>query len=145
MTRLIMVCSVGAALCVSLLPISTALHTALLFAARFCCNMQFITMLVMAAEIYPSSCRSLAIGTGNLISRLGGIASPFLAQDLLDAYGLLPTALIHGLLFLCATLIAWKIPIETKGRPMKDTLEEVAAEFVAIKQQERAQQEALDP
>ena len=52
-----------------------------LFTGRQSFRFLFTVLLVMIPELYPSSCRSFATGTGNLMSLLGGRIAPFIAQD----------------------------------------------------------------
>ena len=85
----------------------------------------FTVVLVMVPELYPSSCRSFAMGTGNLMSRFGGGISPFLAQAMYDTYGLNVVAIAHGILFLLVGTSVLLIPFETSGKPLPDTVEDL--------------------
>lgn len=89
----------------------------------------FTAILVMAPELYPSSYRSFAVGMGNLVSRAGAAASPFVAQAFLEACGLLVTSITLGVFFFIAGTMALLIPLETSGKPMYETLQEVQTEI----------------
>jgi len=115
----------GCALAMLLLPIASSAQIWLMFAGRLFIMFLFTVVLVMVPELYPSYCRSFAMGAGNLMSRIGGALSPFLAQAMYDAYGLTVVAVFHGVLFVLAGTSAILIPFETSGRPMPDTIDDL--------------------
>lgn len=115
----------GCAAAMLALPIAAQLQTALMFAGRLFIMFLFTVVLVMVPELYPSSCRSFAMGMGNLMSRFGGGISPFLAQAMYDTYGLTVVAIAHGIFFFLIGTSVLLVPFETSGKPLPDTVEDL--------------------
>ena len=54
--------------------------TAALFASRIFGLAAYQTTYVYTAEVYPTTIRSLAMGTGSAFTRIGSMLTPFIAQ-----------------------------------------------------------------
>lgn len=77
---------------------------------------------VAAAEQFPTTCRSLGVGAGASLGRLGSIASPFIL--------LLPgPQIILAAIASVAAICAAGLP-ETKGRAIPDSIEEEEKQVV---------------
>ncbi|BFZ04649.1 hypothetical protein BsWGS_07688 [Bradybaena similaris] len=101
-----------------------ALLTFFLFVARAFISGAFQGAYVYTPEVYPTSMRALGLGTCSGMARIGAIVTPFVAQVLLkeSAYAAIS---IYGGMCLIASISAFFLPIETKGRDMKDSGQEV--------------------
>ncbi|KAI8783265.1 synaptic vesicle 2-related protein [Biomphalaria glabrata] len=97
-----------------------AVLTFFLFIARAFISGAFQGAYVYTPEVYPTSMRALGLGTCSGMARIGAIVTPFVAQVLLkeSAYAAVST---YGVMCLIASIAAFLLPIETKGREMKDS------------------------
>ncbi|XP_059155982.1 synaptic vesicle 2-related protein-like [Physella acuta] len=97
-----------------------AVLTFFLFVARAFISGAFQGAYVYTPEVYPTSMRALGLGTCSGMARIGAIVTPFVAQVLLkeSAYAAVS---IYGVMCLIASAAAFLLPIETKGRDMKDS------------------------
>ncbi|KAK3774018.1 hypothetical protein RRG08_030100 [Elysia crispata] len=97
-----------------------ALLTFFLFVARAFISGAFQGAYVYTPEVYPTSMRALGLGTCSAMARVGAIVTPFVAQVLLkeSAYAAIS---LYGSMCLVASVASFLLPIETKGRDMKDS------------------------
>ncbi|XP_060075851.1 putative transporter SVOPL [Ylistrum balloti] len=86
-------------------------------------NFNFV--YIYTAEVYPTTIRTLGIGTASAWARVGAMLTPFVAQVLLDQ-SLTAAVWVYGSLGLAAALCSCTLPIETKSRvlPQSVKLEE---------------------
>ncbi|XP_033747024.1 synaptic vesicle 2-related protein-like [Pecten maximus] len=98
--------------------------TFFLFVARAFISGAFQAAYVYTPEVYPTSMRAIGLGCCSAMARVGAIITPFIAQVLLrsSSYTAIST---YGVIALVATGVSVLLPIETKGREMKDTSHEV--------------------
>ncbi len=47
---------------------------------KFCVSAAFAIVYVYTAEMYPTSVRSVAVGSGSFWARVGGVVAPYMAQ-----------------------------------------------------------------
>ncbi len=47
---------------------------------KFCISGTFAILYIYTAEMYPTNVRTLAVGSGSVWARVGGILAPYLAQ-----------------------------------------------------------------
>ncbi|CAG0884113.1 unnamed protein product [Cyprideis torosa] len=94
--------------------------TVALFVARGAIGAAFQTVYVYTPEVYPTSIRSVGIGTCNALGRFGSILTPFVAQVLLDTNFTLCMAIYIGVA-LIASMAAIMLPVETSGMVLTDT------------------------
>ena len=93
------------------------------FFGKFAISGSFCVVYVFAAELFPTEVRSIAIGFGSIVGRVGGALAPFIIL-LQDEQGLsfLPY-LIFGICGILSGVWALFLP-ETAGKPILQTIEE---------------------
>ncbi|KAG8522094.1 Solute carrier family 22 member 16, partial [Galemys pyrenaicus] len=90
-------------------------------AGKFTIGASFGLVYLYTAELYPTVIRSLAVGSGSMVSRVGSIVAPFCVY-LSNVWVFMPQ-LIVGILALVSGLLALNLP-ETLGKPLTTTWEE---------------------
>ncbi|UJR30979.1 hypothetical protein I4U23_018491 [Adineta vaga] len=91
------------------------------FFGRMFLNSQLTFIYVYTIEVYPTVIRAMAVGCGSAIARTGPIVVPYLAQALIKtAY--YTTISIFVVVTGLAALCAYLLPIETKGRELKQAI-----------------------
>ncbi|XP_076108218.1 synaptic vesicle 2-related protein-like [Mytilus galloprovincialis] len=98
--------------------------TFFLFVARAFISGAFQAAYVYTPEVYPTSMRAIGLGSCSGMARVGAIITPFVAQVLLKESSYIAIS-TYGVISLVATVVAMLLPIETKGREMKDTQQEM--------------------
>lgn len=93
--------------------------TFFLFVARALISGAFQAAYVYTPEVYPTSMRAVGLGACSGMARIGAIVTPFVAQVLLKTSAYLAIS-TYGVMSLIAAVAAICLPIETKGRDMKD-------------------------
>ena len=91
---------------------------ALLFLARACIASPFQTLFLYTSEVYPTEVRALSLGLCSMICRLGGMATPNVANILLSYSIHYAIGVYAGVGFLL-TFVAVFLPLETKGMSLK--------------------------
>ena len=93
------------------------------FLGKFAISGSFCVLYVFAAELFPTEVRSIGIGFGSMIGRIGGFLAPFiiLLQEH-ESLSFLPY-LIFGLSAIVSGLWTRFLP-ETAEKPMLQTIEE---------------------
>ncbi|KAL4223272.1 hypothetical protein ACF0H5_016744 [Mactra antiquata] len=101
--------------------------TLFLFVARALISGAFQAAYVYTPEVYPTSMRAIGLGSCSGMARVGAIVTPFVAQVMLkvSAYLAITT---YGVMSLIAAVASVLLPIETKGREMKDHSHDVKVE-----------------
>ncbi|XP_029799069.1 solute carrier family 22 member 16 [Suricata suricatta] len=92
-------------------------------AGKFAIGAAFGLIYLYTAELYPTMVRSLAVGSGSMVSRAGSIMAPFCVY-LSDVWNFLPQLLV-GILAFISGVLSLMLP-ETMGRPLATSWEEVA-------------------
>ncbi|KAM6186711.1 solute carrier family 22 member 16 [Rhynchocyon petersi] len=90
---------------------------------QFAIGAAFGLIYLYTAELYPTTVRSLAVGSGSMICRVGSILAPFCVY-LTGVWIFMPQLLVGILAFLSGVLTL-KLP-ETFGKPLAATWEEAA-------------------
>ncbi|XP_068202121.1 organic cation transporter protein-like isoform X2 [Palaemon carinicauda] len=93
--------------------VSVGLIMFLSLSGKLAITAAFHLIYIFTAELFPTSCRSLAIGQSSVMARTGGIISPYINDLLGDAISWGPSAL-----FACVSLLASALALflpETKG------------------------------
>ena len=82
----------------------------------------FAAIYAYTPEMYPTVIRSIALGTCGSISRIGGMATPFVSNLLTGISPYIPM-IIYSLICFVSTIVALLLPIETKGMNLVDSVE----------------------
>ncbi|XP_057678595.1 solute carrier family 22 member 16 [Corythoichthys intestinalis] len=101
-----------------------ALAIALSMIGKFAIAIAFGLIYLYTCELYPTIIRSLAVGSGSMMCRVGSVVAPFCVY-LADVWVYLPQ-LIVGILAFIIGVLTLLLP-ETLGRPLTSTLEEAEA------------------
>ncbi|XP_068433360.1 solute carrier family 22 member 16 [Clinocottus analis] len=101
-----------------------ALAVALAMTGKFAIAIAFGLIYLYTCELYPTIIRSLAVGSGSMMCRVGSVVAPFCVY-LADVWVYLPQ-LIVGILAFIIGVLTLLLP-ETLGRPLTTTLEEAEA------------------
>lgn len=120
------------ACCVSmiLLFLFPSRETDFLFIGRLFANYTVIYLYIFTPEVFPSSCRCLAMGSLSSLYQIGASVSPFIANNLFEMFGLNVVAMTCASLFMVAFAITqFLIPFETAGLGMRDEVEEITEEM----------------
>ncbi|KAI1897619.1 hypothetical protein AGOR_G00085130 [Albula goreensis] len=91
---------------------------------KFAIAIAFGLIYLYTCELYPTIIRSLAVGSGSMMCRVGSVVAPFCVY-LADLWIYLPQ-LIVGVLAFAIGVLTLMLP-ETLGKPLTNTLEEAAA------------------
>uniref|UniRef100_A0A672H992 Major facilitator superfamily (MFS) profile domain-containing protein n=1 Tax=Salarias fasciatus TaxID=181472 RepID=A0A672H992_SALFA len=98
-----------------------ALAIALSMIGKFAIAIAFGLIYLYTCELYPTIIRSLAVGTGSMMCRVGSVVAPFCVY-LADVWQYLPQVIVGILAFIIGVLTLL-LP-ETLGQPLTNTLEE---------------------
>uniref|UniRef100_A0A3P8S7G1 Solute carrier family 22 member 16 n=1 Tax=Amphiprion percula TaxID=161767 RepID=A0A3P8S7G1_AMPPE len=98
-----------------------ALAIALCMIGKFSIAIAFGLIYLYTCELYPTTIRSLAVGSGSMMCRVGSVVAPFCVY-LADVWIYLPQ-LIVGILAFIIGVLTMLLP-ETLGKPLTTTLEE---------------------
>lgn len=88
---------------------------------KFAIAIAFGLIYLYTCELYPTIIRSLAVGTGSMMCRVGSVVAPFCVY-LADVWVYLPQLIVGVLAFIIGVLTLM-LP-ETLGQPLTSTLEE---------------------
>ncbi|XP_013877230.1 solute carrier family 22 member 16 [Austrofundulus limnaeus] len=88
---------------------------------KFAVAIAFGLIYLYTCELYPTIIRSLAVGSGSMMCRVGSVVAPF-CVNLADVWIYLPQ-LIVGILAFIIGVLTLLLP-ETLGKPLTTTLEE---------------------
>ncbi|XP_029451127.1 solute carrier family 22 member 16 [Rhinatrema bivittatum] len=102
----------------------SVLSIAATMTGKFAIGVAFGLIYLYTAELYPTIVRSLAVGSGSMMCRVGSVVAPFCVY-LADVWVFLPQLLV-GLMALLTGLLTLMLP-ETLGKPLTSTMEEAAA------------------
>ncbi|XP_037541081.1 solute carrier family 22 member 16 [Nematolebias whitei] len=98
-----------------------ALAVTLSMIGKFAVAIAFGLIYLYTCELYPTIIRSLAVGSGSMMCRVGSVVAPF-CVCLADVWTYLPQ-LIVGILAFIIGVLTLLLP-ETLGEPLTTTLEE---------------------
>ena len=93
--------------------------TVILFFVRGLASGVFQAAYVYTAEVYPTSLRSVGVGSCSGMARLGAMMTPYIAQVLMKA-SLEGAITVYVLVSVFAALSCLLLPIETKGKDLGD-------------------------
>lgn len=90
-------------------------------AGKFSIGTAFGLIYLYTAELYPTVVRSLAVGSGSMMCRLGSVVAPFCVY-LKDVWIFMPQLLV-GIMALITGILTLMLP-ETLGKPLMNTMAE---------------------
>ncbi|XP_063220101.1 synaptic vesicle 2-related protein [Bacillus rossius redtenbacheri] len=93
--------------------------TTMLFITRGIAAGVFQAAYVYTPEVYPTQLRSVGVGTCSAMARLGAMVTPYVAQVLMQSSLVLAMS-VYGITALLAGIACLLLPIETKGKDMKE-------------------------
>ncbi|XP_053316017.1 solute carrier family 22 member 16 isoform X2 [Spea bombifrons] len=96
-------------------------------AGKFSIGVAFGLIYLYTAELYPTTVRSLAVGSGSMMCRIGSVVAPFCVY-LTEVWIFMPQMLV-GIMALLTGILTLLLP-ETLGRPLSNSMEE-AVEMAA--------------
>ncbi|XP_055390109.1 synaptic vesicle 2-related protein [Condylostylus longicornis] len=102
--------------CVIMLTSTTerAYLTLIMFIARGVIAGLFQAAYVYTPEVYPTALRSIGVGGCSALARLGAMATPYVAQVLVQT-SLWSAVSVYGLFSVCAAIACMLLPYETQG------------------------------
>ncbi|XP_049731493.1 solute carrier family 22 member 16 [Elephas maximus indicus] len=92
-------------------------------AGKFAIGAAFGLIYLYTAELYPTMVRSLAVGSGSMMCRVGSIMAPFCVY--LTSIWISMPQLLVGIVAFLSGVLTLKLP-ETLGKPLATTWEEAA-------------------
>ncbi|XP_067907148.1 putative transporter SVOPL isoform X2 [Heterodontus francisci] len=98
---------------------SRAVLTTLLFVLRALVSANFTIIYIYTAEVYPTTIRSLGLGSCSSMARIGAMVAPFVAQVLLGTWPVTALCFFSAVCIICS-ILAFTLPIETQGRAMQE-------------------------
>ncbi|XP_043233664.1 synaptic vesicle 2-related protein-like isoform X1 [Amphibalanus amphitrite] len=105
---------------------SRAVLTVTLFVCRGMIAGMFQAAYVYTPEVYPTTLRSIGVGSCSGFARLGAMLTPLIAQVLIYRSPF-ASVIVYAFVAMTAGLACLLLPIETRGRPLQSSLS--AAEF----------------
>ncbi|CAM9239572.1 unnamed protein product [Ectocarpus fasciculatus] len=105
--------------------LATTLRVKALFAPASILTL-FITTIpgtvkyVLTPELYSTKYRAVGLGSASVVTRLGGLLAPVLAEVLYDDWGPAAPLLVFGPIMIITGIAAGMIPVETAGRQLDD-------------------------
>nr|QQY02592.1 synaptic vesicle glycoprotein 1 [Cryptocotyle lingua] len=80
-------------------------------------------------EVYPTSCRAIAVGSFSSIARLGAIVTPYVAQVMMPEVSQIGALSIYAAVGVLCSILSFVLPIETAGRELPNYAEEIPVEY----------------
>ncbi|CAL8314706.1 unnamed protein product [Lota lota] len=130
--------------CMLMIVVPTDIHwlvTLLSMTGKFAIAIAFGLIYLYTCELYPTIIRSLAVGSGSMMCRVGSVVAPYCVY-LADVWIYLPQ-LIVGILAFIIGLLTLLLP-ETLGQPLTTSMEEAKNLGVNVKKK-TSPQDNKDP
>ncbi|XP_028653432.1 solute carrier family 22 member 16 isoform X2 [Erpetoichthys calabaricus] len=105
---------------------SETLVIVLSMTGKFAIAIAFGLIYLYTCELYPTVIRSLAVGSGSMMCRIGSVVAPFCVY-LSSVWTFLPQVIVGVLAFVIGVLTLF-LP-ETLGKPMTNTIEEATEQW----------------
>jgi len=97
--------------------------TFVLLVARAFAEGAFVLAYVYTAEVYPTVLRGVAVGFYAAVARVGSLTTPFVGQTLFTVSNT-GSIVVYAIFGLICTFLALILPIETKGRHLRQVTDE---------------------
>jgi len=97
----------------------------------------FTILMIYMSEYYPTVIRSTAVGFGYSLSRIGGMITMFVAEDLEIAKAMF----IYSVVSFISLLITIMLPQDTTGLILKDQIGECVGEMIISRDSATVNQE----
>ncbi|XP_005108859.2 putative transporter SVOPL [Aplysia californica] len=112
-------CYLGTSLFFILIQLDVGLNTltTFMFFVRAFSSACFNFVYIYSSELYPTSIRTLGMGTASAWARVGAMLTPFVAQVLLSN-SIQAATWVYGALCMLCGISCFLLPIETKGRAL---------------------------
>lgn len=107
-------------------------ETVAFFLGRGTSTAAFQAIYIFTNEIYPARIRATAMGVSSSVARLGLITTPLVAQYLTNVNIFISMSLYAGFSFLAVVAVILT-PIETNGRPLLETMDQLVDELRLLK------------
>eukprot|EP01103_Thecamoeba_quadrilineata_P008739 TRINITY_DN18469_c0_g1_i1.p1 TRINITY_DN18469_c0_g1~~TRINITY_DN18469_c0_g1_i1.p1 ORF type:complete len:514 (-),score=83.61 TRINITY_DN18469_c0_g1_i1:8-1549(-) len=107
--------------------------TFFLFVVRSFAAASFNSLLVYTPEVFPTSVRTSGMGSSSSFSRFGGMMTSFLVGRMQMPNGELTVLGIYSGMMAFASVCCLLLPYETKGVPLKNSVEEIEMEILQKK------------
>jgi len=128
---LLICCSIGGLACFSaiiptLLGANDWILRGLSFGGKMCISCAISGFYIMSPELFPTVLRSFGLGSCSMMSRIGGLASPYVADlNILveGAWGPALPQVVFGAAGLVTTVMVFFLP-ETRRRSLPETVED---------------------
>eukprot|EP00904_Undaria_pinnatifida_P013101 jgi/Undpi1/8921/HiC_scaffold_26.g11382.m1 len=98
----------------------TALFSAMSLLVLFCQAVPGAIIYLITPELYSTKYRAVGLGSCSVVTRLGGLAAPIIAEVMYDKGGPAAPLLVFGPTMIITAIAAGMIPIETAGRKLDD-------------------------
>ncbi|CAG5123519.1 unnamed protein product [Candidula unifasciata] len=103
------------------LKVNLSVLTVFMFFVRAFSSASFSFVYIYSSELYPTSVRTLGMGTASAMARVGAMITPFVAQVLLS-HSVITATWVYGILCLICGINCIFLPIETHGRALPQSV-----------------------
>ena len=97
-----------------------------------CITISYIILPIYDAEIYPTKIRTIGIGSGYTISRIGGITAPYICEFFFVYFDMITSYLLFFIASVICIYISHKLPYETHQTTL-DNVDDLTKEMDLLK------------
>ena len=105
---------------------------------EFGVSMSYIILPVYGAEVYPTKIRTLGIGSGYTVTRLGGITAPYICEFFFAYFNMYTSYILFFLVAAACSFICHKLPYETHQTTL-DNVDNMSKEMGLLKSSDFAE------
>ncbi|GAB2224791.1 hypothetical protein Droror1_Dr00005568 [Drosera rotundifolia] len=99
-----------------------SITTAVLFSCRACIMATETIVYIYCPEVYPTTVRTTGVGVASAVGRIGGMVCPLVAVSLVQGCHRVTAISLFEAVVLVSGLSVLLLPLETKGRELKDNI-----------------------